>query len=81
MGLKNLHQATIWLNTKDACLGWFMWYKEKGVPCAIIKSDSGYAVFRILKGNVEEPIRGVYDVLFPCNGFSMRGEPEKELVT
>jgi len=76
MGLKNLFQATVLMDTQDSCLGWYSWFKERGVPVAVIKTNRGYAVYRNMEGSVEPDFKEKYEILVPCNGFSLSEKRE-----
>ena len=54
------------LSTEHECQSWFDHFTEHKMPCAIIKSDNGYAVWRLgseLKGAVDDNHQIVPEVM------------------
>jgi len=73
---KRALQITLWLEKLTDCEDWYNWFRERGVPVAIlIKKDmrgkETFAVFRNWAGNPQMDIRRNRNLtlLDPMNGF------------
>ena len=68
-------QFTEWMDTEKGCREWYQWFKERGVPTAIIqlKNSKGikHAVYRNWKGNPRMDVGSIVNlsVVDACNGF------------
>jgi len=74
-------QFTHWLKTRDECESWFLWFRDREIPAAIVGHNGSFAVFR--RGAVERrmehggtrlvevktKIDGPAIVVVACNGY------------
>lgn len=68
-------QFTEWMDREGQCADWYQWFKDRGVPAAIIKLSNSkgtkYAVYRNWQGNPKMDVVAIVNlsVVDTCNGF------------